>query len=513
MNENSELLPNLQHEEFEMQMRGYSRRQVDEYVARRNNEIKELEYRLSQAMERSEQLSREMAAIRQQTPENRPAHEEVSERIGQILKLAEEEASAKRGSVEEELSAIRKEAEQESNRVRAEARERAERMLTAAQEQAERTISEARAEADKVRDTARAEADKLTTESRSEADTLLEEAKSQAKRTLDEATARASAIHDGAERRLNMLSTRHTETVRRLTDILDGVQGLVTAEAARMSLEDEVEHSVSAAIAALEPAKPAEGNDKDAEGKDNAGPGSLPDPGSLSTRRDMPVFPSPPPQAGNEGAPPPATSPGLGSLSLGNGALGNGAPPPANGALSPTRPLKTQPSGGQPSASHQDIPFSFPSPGRAGAAGPAGTTGPGAGGTAGGPDAPGPADAPWDPGTLAITDVPGGPGPAAAGPPDPTGTPGTPGAASPGTALSSAPVGRHATPSPRRIGIPPFLGRQHPPSAQGEPPGAPPVADPDPRSAMGNRKDGKGTSTADFTNKPDEPNEGLSIMR
>ena len=41
MNENSDLLPNLLHEEFEMQMRGYSRRQVDDFVARRNNEIRD----------------------------------------------------------------------------------------------------------------------------------------------------------------------------------------------------------------------------------------------------------------------------------------------------------------------------------------------------------------------------------------------------------------------------------------------------------------------------------------
>ena len=49
-----------------------------------------------------------------------------------------------------------------------------------------------------------------------------------------------------------MLSTRHGETVRRLTDILDGVQGLVAAEAARMSLEEEVNQSVSRAVALAE---------------------------------------------------------------------------------------------------------------------------------------------------------------------------------------------------------------------------------------------------------------------
>src|SRR5215831_7839327 len=56
MNENSDLLPNLQHEEFEMQMRGYSRRQVDEYVARRNVEIRDLEHRLARALDESEHL-------------------------------------------------------------------------------------------------------------------------------------------------------------------------------------------------------------------------------------------------------------------------------------------------------------------------------------------------------------------------------------------------------------------------------------------------------------------------
>ena len=74
---------------------------------------------------------------------------------------------------------------------------------------------------------------------------------------LDEATARATAIHDGAERRLNLLSTRHAETVRRLTDILDGVQGLVAAEAARMSLEEEVNQSVSRAVSLAEAADAA----------------------------------------------------------------------------------------------------------------------------------------------------------------------------------------------------------------------------------------------------------------
>ena len=263
MNENSDLLPNLLHEEFEMQMRGYSRRQVDDFVARRNNEIRELEQRLARTLDESELLRRELSTVRQQALSGRPAHEEVSERIAQILKLADDEAKAQKNKADDDIAKQRSDAQQESERVRAEAREQAERMLTAAQEQAERTISAARNDADKTRTAARTEADRLTSDTQRKSDAALAQAKSQAKRVLDEATARATAIHDGAERRLNLLSTRHAETVRRLTDILDGVQGLVAAEAARMSLEEEVNQSVSRAVSLAEAAEAAAAPEED----------------------------------------------------------------------------------------------------------------------------------------------------------------------------------------------------------------------------------------------------------
>jgi cell division septum initiation protein DivIVA len=269
VNENSDLLPNLLHEEFEMQMRGYSRRQVDDFVARRNNEIRELEQRLARTLDDSEHLRRELSTVRQQALSGRPAHEEVSERISQILKLADDEARAQKNKADDDIAKQRADAQQESERVRAEAREQAERMLTAAQEQAERTISAARNEADKTRTAAKTEADRLTSDTRKKADAALGQAKGQAKKVLDEATARATAIHDGAERRLNLLSTRHAETVRRLTDILDGVQGLVAAEAARMSLEEEVNQSVSRAVSLAEAAEAANAGADDDKQEDD----------------------------------------------------------------------------------------------------------------------------------------------------------------------------------------------------------------------------------------------------
>jgi cell division septum initiation protein DivIVA len=290
MNENSDLLPNLLHEEFEMQMRGYSRRQVDDFVARRNNEIRELEQRLARSLDESEHLRRELSTVRQQALSGRPAHEEVSERIAQILKLADDEAKAQKNKADDDIAKQRAEAQQESERVRAEAREQAERMLTAAQEQAERTISAARNEADKTRTAARTEADRLTSDTRKKADQALAQAKAQAKRVLDEATARATAIHDGAERRLNLLSTRHADTVRRLTDILDGVQGLVAAEAARMSLEEEVNQSVSRAVSLAEAADAA------------AAAAAVPENDATDNGRDLALLAPPAPETVTAGA-------------------------------------------------------------------------------------------------------------------------------------------------------------------------------------------------------------------
>jgi len=132
-------------------------------------------------------------------------------------------------------------------------------MLTAAQEQAENAIATARAEADKMRNSARLETERAIHEATKDAENTLSSAKAQAKQMLDEATVRASAIHDGAERRLNLLTSRHTETMRRLTEIRDVVTNLVASETSRGSLEDEVAKSVANTFAAAGGQAPAGG--------------------------------------------------------------------------------------------------------------------------------------------------------------------------------------------------------------------------------------------------------------
>ncbi|MGO9778797.1 MAG: hypothetical protein ACLPKE_13290, partial [Streptosporangiaceae bacterium] len=317
MNENSDLLPNLtaQEDAFEVQLRGYSRRQVDEFVARCRSQLRELEERLGRSLDDGEQLRQEVKALRQQALVNRPAHEEVSERISQILKLAEDEAKAQKTRADDDIKKQLADAQQEADRTKKVAREQAEHMLTAAQEQAERAISAARAEADKTRNTARAESEHATAEARKKADSILSSAKAQAKQTLDEATARATAIHDGAERRLNLLSTRHGETIRRLTEILDGVSGLVAAETARLSLEDEVDQNAAQAIA------------------QRAGENAAADParaqGGAAPSRNL--------GAGTPGSDPAAAAASQRTIP-GNGAAGQNAPRPAAGARTETSP-------------------------------------------------------------------------------------------------------------------------------------------------------------------------------
>ncbi len=246
--------------QFGLERRGYNRLQVDEAIAALRLEVRvqedgrrDMEDRLSRALDETERLKLDLSTARSS---GRPPHEEISERIGQILKLADDEAKSQRTKADDEIAKLRADAKADTDNLRAdakadtdknraEAQEQAERMLSAAQEQAENTVSSAKAEADSTRKSAAAEAQQQITDASKQAETAVATAKSQAKQQLDEATARATAIHDGAERRLNLLMSRHTEAIRRLTEIRDVVTSLVAGEADRGSLEDEVARIVA----------------------------------------------------------------------------------------------------------------------------------------------------------------------------------------------------------------------------------------------------------------------------
>jgi cell division septum initiation protein DivIVA len=353
MSEHSHLPADLGHDgQFALERRGYSRMQVDESIAQLRLEMRglqdgrhDLEDRLSQALDELERLKLELSAARSN---GRPPHEEISERIGQILKLADDEAKSQRSKADEEIAQLRAEAQAETTKLRADAKaetdrsradaqEQAERMLSAAQEQAETTVATAKAEAESTVGTAKAEAENtrksaateaqhVISDATRQAETAVATAKSQAKQQLDEATARATAIHDGAERRLNLLTSRHTETVRRLTEIRDVVTTLVAGETDRGSLEDEVARIVAGAVnGESQPGRPAgNGRPGAAEGGRHAGAtGQQDGPPSLST----------------------AQRPGM----AGAGSAGRTAPAPT-GSGGSQHDLRTQPAPASPAA-------------------------------------------------------------------------------------------------------------------------------------------------------------------
>src|SRR3954451_5743707 len=96
----------MQEDPFEVVMRGYNKRQVDEYVMQCQHHMRDLSQRLALAEREIERARAEAQAAREKATV-KPAHEEVSERLAQILRLANEESERERSQAAEEISALR----------------------------------------------------------------------------------------------------------------------------------------------------------------------------------------------------------------------------------------------------------------------------------------------------------------------------------------------------------------------------------------------------------------------
>jgi hypothetical protein len=118
---------------FEGAVRGYNRHHVDDFAARAHRQIADLQSRLTRALDEAERLRVELAKARQ-LPADRPAHEKVSERIGQIFTLAGEQAQARKDRAAQEIATLRSQAQKEADTSRAAAISQTEQMLAAAQQ-------------------------------------------------------------------------------------------------------------------------------------------------------------------------------------------------------------------------------------------------------------------------------------------------------------------------------------------------------------------------------------------
>ena len=94
-------------EVWDVAVRGYNRRDVDDFAEHARRQVADLEERLARALGEAERLRAELATARQ-PPVSRPAHEEVSERIGQIFTLADEETQAEKDHAAQAMALLRK---------------------------------------------------------------------------------------------------------------------------------------------------------------------------------------------------------------------------------------------------------------------------------------------------------------------------------------------------------------------------------------------------------------------
>lgn len=251
MTNQTDNFPDLMSDDsFEVVMRGYSRRQVHDYMVRTRNQIRDLEERLARAIDQAEQSRLELAEARRKLTESPQNPDELGERLSQILKLAQEEAAANKQASEAEAARLHENAVAEAERLVASAREQAEAIRGAAQEEAERRIADATATAERLLaqagadaedtlGTARAEAEETRKSARAEADRLLSEARSHADAILSAAQQRVATLDEHTGRRVAYLTDTHTEVMRRLNEIGTVLGDLLQREAAAGPLIDE----------------------------------------------------------------------------------------------------------------------------------------------------------------------------------------------------------------------------------------------------------------------------------
>jgi cell division septum initiation protein DivIVA len=244
MSNETEILPNLLRDEsFEIVMRGYNRRQVDDALARSQTQIRDLETRLARSLDDVERTRREMAEVRDA---RKPTGDDLSDRLRQIINLAEDEAREKLSEAEDRGNQIRRDADAEAKRIVDDARHHADKDLAGAQEKANHVLGAAKKESENVLSLAKQEAEHTVTSARLEAE-----------RTLTAAERRSSVINEGATARLTQLTKNHTQALQRLTDISETLNTLLTGEADAGPLGKMVDDAVARQTAQRKHAAPS----------------------------------------------------------------------------------------------------------------------------------------------------------------------------------------------------------------------------------------------------------------
>jgi cell division septum initiation protein DivIVA len=202
---------------FETVIRGYHKRQVEDYVAWLQEQVSAVKAELLDAR-RELGIAREDLVDTKAQLQTRPQHEEVSLRMAQILRLAEEEAQQERDAAAQQAGGVLEQA-------RAEARA----SLEAAQQAAAEIVERARRESDDALAGARAEANRLVDTARQQAEATMSDARERAERVLADADRRTEQITALQQNRLSAVLGAHEDVINRL-EAVRGVIGEVLVQ-------------------------------------------------------------------------------------------------------------------------------------------------------------------------------------------------------------------------------------------------------------------------------------------
>jgi cell division septum initiation protein DivIVA len=217
---------------FEIVLRGYHRRQVDRFINDVQAVVQDLETRLVQVSAEAdwvreeltrnqqdlEQLRQELEAARQAAVPRTP-QAELSERMHQILALANEEATQQRTR-----------AEAEAREVVDAAQERATVLLDQARAEAETVVAEARARAEAEVLASREESQRILGASAEESDRMVAVARERVETADRELRRREARMSDLETNRVGQLVSAHGEVLRRLAGIRESLGEILVRE-------------------------------------------------------------------------------------------------------------------------------------------------------------------------------------------------------------------------------------------------------------------------------------------
>lgn len=228
---------------FDLVLRGYDRRQVDEALAGFARELAAAEgtarlanARVTELESLAARLRRELADTRAKAEQTRPSYAELGERVGQMLTLAEQEATALRQEAAAEVDPIRQHSITEAGELLASAQADAERTRRAATEEAQALVQEASEQHDRlVAETdahrRRAEHDVAAERRRVERETNQSRhaAQGEVRRTLDQARGEARGLLLAAQREVDGLTQQRDRVRGELARLREGLGVVVDA--------------------------------------------------------------------------------------------------------------------------------------------------------------------------------------------------------------------------------------------------------------------------------------------